>query len=73
MPPHFKEGDSNLETGRTMETDLVWRVSYRLRAGFLVKDETVLMFDNEIDWVTCLECRTVRCEARGRANDSRCV
>ena len=28
-----------------------WKVSYRLRAGRSQKDETVWMFDNEIDWV----------------------
>ena len=31
------------------------RVSYRLRAGRSRKDESVLMFDNEIDWVMRIE------------------
>jgi hypothetical protein len=32
------------------------QVSHRLRAGYLEKDETVWMFDNEIDWVMRMEC-----------------
>jgi len=31
--------------------EIGWQVSHRLRAGYLEKDETVWMFDNEIDWV----------------------
>ena len=31
------------------------------------------MFDNEIDWVTRLECWCVRREAHGSANDSKHV
>ena len=40
-------GDADLETGRVTLAGFL----LRLRAGRPRKDETVWMFDNEIDWV----------------------
>jgi hypothetical protein len=53
--------------------NVFWRAGFMsLRARLLLMEEA-LMFDNEIDWVTYLDCPPIRREARRQAHDSRCV
>jgi hypothetical protein len=47
----------------------VRQVSTASGRAFPIKSGRVWMFDNKIDWVTRLECRCARREARSMAND----